>query len=441
MVAKKNIFVLGLSPFHKKMLQTVRHAEDYEFHSLLDYHKVVNPAKYDFDAMLEEAEEQLKSFPGSVDAILHHWDFPSSTLQPILCERFGLRAAPLDAILKCEHKYWARVEQRNTLPDITPRFEAVDPFDDEALEKLQLPYPFWLKPIKAFSSHLGFRIDNEDDFRHAIKRTRRGIRRLGDAFNRALRHTELPDEIAPVNGNWCIAEEILEGLQCGIEGYLFEGKFAVHGVFDCVKDTRHWSFTRYEYPSVWPKKIQNRMAEIGEMIMRHIGYDNAAFGIEFFWHKDTGQLQVLEINARISQSHSDQCIKVEGVSNHEVLVDVALGREPEYGLKRGKYRSAAKFMLRKYHDAKVVKVPTKEEIKAVEHEFEDCIVKLTVNEGQQLSDLRNQDSYSFEIANIYLGARSQGELLEKYDAVAHRLPFEFSDGEPPEDLQFRPVRY
>lgn len=423
------------------MLRTVRHAKDYRFHSLLDYHKVVKPARYDFDALLEEAEEQLRSFPGSVDAILHHWDFPSSTLQPILCERFGLRSAPLRAILKCEHKYWARVEQQRAIPEITPGFEAVDPFDDDALEKLKLPYPFWLKPIKAFSSHLGFRIDNEEDFRHAIRRTRGGIRRLGDAFNRALRHTELPDDIAPVDGNWCIAEEIIEGLQCGIEGYLFEGKFAVHGVFDCVKDARRWSFTRYEYPSVWPETIRKRMAEIGEKLMRHLGYDNAAFGIEFFWNEDTDQLRVLEINARISQSHSDQCIKVEGVSNHEILVDVALGREPEYGYKRGKYKSAAKFMLRKYEDTKVLHVPTEEEIQAVERDFDDCIVKITVAEGQQLSDLRNEDSYSFEIANIYLGAQSQRELLEKYEAVAQRLPFKFSDGEGPEDLQFQPVRY
>jgi hypothetical protein len=438
---RKNIFVIGLDPFHLEMVKRIRHAENYAFHGLLDYDEVITPIDYPLARMLEKAERQLRDFPGTVDAIIVHWDFPASTMLPILCGRFGLRSATLESVLKCEHKYWARLEQQRSIPEYTPRFAPVDPFDDDALSRIDIDYPFWLKPVKSFASHLGFRIDSEEDFNRAIPVIRRNIRRLGDAFNVILGYADLPAEVAPIDGNHCIAEEIIAGKQCGLEGFVYQGKVRIHGVIDGVKDANNWSFTRWEYPSVWPEEVQRRMRAATERFMKHIGFDNSAFGIEFFWNEETDELGVLEVNTRISQSHSDQFIKVEGVSNHEVSVDLALGREPEFCLNQGKYKCAAKFLLRKYADATVSRVPTDADIRAIEGGIADSTVKVLVKDGMRLSELRDQDSYSYEIANIFLGAQDQGELLEKYYDVAHRLRFEFSDGTPPEELQFAWVRY
>ena len=439
---KRNIFVIGLDDFHLDLMRRIRHAEDYEFHSLLSYEEAINQTqRFSFDQLLEKAEASLREFPGSVDAVIEHWDFPASTMLPIICGRFGLRSPSLEAILKCEHKYWSRIEQRKVLPEYTPRFQAVDPFDDRALEKLEIPFPFWLKPIKSFSSYLGFRIDSEGDFREAMRKTREGIERVGAPFTEVLKYAQLPPEVAQIDGNHCIAEEIVSGLQCGVEGFTYNGKPYVHGVIDCVKDARRWSFTRYEYPSVWPQQVQQRMIDASKRLMAHLGYDNGAWGVEFFWHEDTDELALIEINPRISQSHSDQFIKVEGASNHEVLVDVALNREPDFCHDRGKYKSAAKFLLRKYNDTKVIRVPSARKIARVQRDFEDAVVKVLVTEGMALSELPNQDSYSYEIANIYLGAQSQEELVHKYRQVSHALDFEFADGKPVEDIQFEWVRY
>jgi biotin carboxylase len=438
---KKNIFIIGLDAFHLDMVRKVRHADCYAFHSLLDYDEIITPAAYPFDALLSKAEQQLREFNGTVDGIIVHWDFPASTLMPILCQRLGLRAASLESVLKCEHKYWARLEQQRAIPEFTPRFAAVDPFGDNALEKLDLDYPFWLKPIKSFASHLGFRIDNAADFQRAIPLIRRHIPRLGDGFNQVLAHADLPAEVAAIDGYHCIAEQITKGKQCGVEGYVYEGTMAVHGVIDGVKDAHQHSFTRWEYPSVWPASIQKRMIDATERLMKHIGFDNSPFGVEFFWEEETDQLWILEVNTRISQSHSDQFIKVEGVSNHEVAIDVAIGHVPEFGFKQGKYRCAAKFMLRKYENVTVTRVPSTDEITAIEQDFTDSRVVVLVEQGQALSTLRDQDSYSYEIANIFLGAQSQSELLACYREVAHRLHFEFSDGQPVEEWQFDKVRY
>jgi hypothetical protein len=50
-------------------------------------------------------------------------------------------------------------------------------------------------------------------------------------------------------------------------------------------------------------------------------------------------------------------------------------------------------------------------------------------EGDRLSELTNQDSYSYELANIYVGAQDEAELIEKYQRCIRALPFEIDDEE------------
>ena len=75
--------------------------------------------------LLAEAQQQVEAFDGPVHAIIGFWDFPVSTMVPMLCERLGLRWASLESVVKCEHKYWSRLEQRRVI-DEYPRFGLVD---------------------------------------------------------------------------------------------------------------------------------------------------------------------------------------------------------------------------------------------------------------------------------------------------------------------------
>ncbi|SDZ83579.1 ATP-grasp domain-containing protein [Microbulbifer marinus] len=437
----KHFFVLGLDPLRRPYVEAVRDADRYRFHTLLDFNEVVLADRYPYDELLGKAERQLKAFPEAITGIIGHWDFPTSVLLAHLCEKTGLRCASLRAVLSCEHKYWSRLLQQSVLPDWTPAFCAVDPFAENPLQQITIDYPFWLKPIKAHSSFLGFRIEDAAEFHRAIAIVRDGIRRYGDAFNQALAHITVPAEVGTVDGNWCIAEEIITGKQCGIEGSMLNGEYRIHGIVDTVKDSRNWSFTRYEYPSVWPRHAQQKICDAGEKLLRHIGFDNSPFGIEFFWDEKKNALRILEINTRISQSHSDQFIKVHGVSNHQVPVDLAEGRIPDLSDCKGKYQCAAKFMLRRYGDARVERIPTESEIRSAESSVADSKIVITVSEGQRLSDKLNPDSYSFEIANILVGAQNQRELLKNYQQLADQLHFQFSDDQGPEEFQFNQVRY
>jgi len=437
-VPKRNIFIIGLDDYNLEKARAITLANECEFHGLISREKLIEPETYDIQGIIDEALETLRSFDGPIDAIITHWDFPVSTTLPIINRESGLRYVPMVAMLKCEHKYWSRLEQKLVVPEMVPRFQAVNPFADDPFSTLDLPFPFFLKPIKGFASTLGFKIESKEQFDRAIEEIRASIRRIGDEFNVVMNMVDLPPNVAEVDGNWCLAEELMSGWQSGVEGYVLNGQTYVHGIFDCYKDNDRKSFNRYELPSRWPLHVQQRMIDATKKLMAHLGYNQAPFGVEFFWDEDRDKLWLIEVNTRISQSHSDQFERVHGISNHEIAVNTALGLPTHLDRQRGAYNCAAKFHLRRYADAKVLRVPGPDNIRQVQDAVPGVDIHVTVDEGMMLSDLRDQDAHSFEIATVRLGASDQPELLARFRQVAEMLDFEFSDGKGPEPVQFTP---
>jgi len=182
-MARKNVFVVGLNDFNHQMLRNLRGAAELEFHQLLEPALFYDTEEFDIPGMIEQAIAQLEAFDGSIDAIAGYMDFPVSTMLPLLCERFGTASVSLEALLKCEHKYWSRLCQREVIAEHIPGFAAFDPFDDDALQKIGLPFPFFVKPIKSSGSRLGFRIEGPEDFDHAIEQFRASIGTISEPFD------------------------------------------------------------------------------------------------------------------------------------------------------------------------------------------------------------------------------------------------------------------
>ena len=426
---KRNVFIPALEEQQRIELETLRNADEFSFHGLLDIETLVEPESLAFNRLLEQARldlQELKQFTGSIDAIVAHWDFPTSVLVPILCKEQNIPSPSLESILKCEHKYWSRLEQQKVVPELVPRFCSVDPFAENPLDQVTLDYPFWLKPVKAFSSQLGFKIENEVQFNAAIEETREVIHHFGDPFNEALEHIDLPEEIRKANGNTCIAEEIISGTQGAPEGTVFRGEFNVHGIFDQPKDEDAMLYDRLEYPSSMPEGIQRQMIDASRQFLEHIGFDNGCFNAEFMWDEEKDKLWLVEVNTRISQSHSEMFIMVDGMSNHEVAIAIALGQRPSMTNRQGQFPVAAKCLIpHKREDAIVKRIPNQQELEKLRERFPGTKVKLDVEPGTRLSELPNQDSFSYHIGTIYLGADSHEQLRERYNACLEALHFEF----------------
>jgi hypothetical protein len=424
----KNVFVIGLNDFNLERLQHIRGAEDYRYHGVIEPAEVYDTDYFPISDMLRRAETQLRSFDGTIDAIAGYMDFPVSTMLPILCAKFGTRMTSLESLLKCEHKYWSRLCQRETIKRYIPNFTSFDPFDDDALDRIGLDFPFFVKPIKSSGSRLGFRINKKEDFDHAVERLRDEIGLISEPFNYVLEQANLPAGVREVDGGHCRAEEIIGGQQCTVEGYVYEGDVVPYGIVDSIRYPGVISFFRYQYPSQLPYRVRRRMSDISKRVMRHIGYDNAAFNIEYFWDEARDRISLLEINTRISQSHCDLFEKVDGVSHHQVTVDLALGKRPDMPSREGAYPLAGKFFHRVFHkDATVARVPAQREIMEIEAKIPGTIILPQVHEGMRLSDLPEQDSYSYAVAYIFMGAKNQSTLLRNYDRVLKKLKFEFTD--------------
>jgi len=424
----QNLFLLGLDDFNEHELNSIRTSRPCRFVDLLGYDRVVKPTErgIDFDDLWREAHTQLDAFTGSVDGIASFWDFPGSALAAVLRNERGLPGPTNEAVAKCEHKYWSRLEQQAAVPALVPDFCAVDPFADDPLATIDLSYPFWIKPVKAHSSHLGFKIHNADELLSRLGQIRDGISLFGDPFEQFLRHVDVAEHVHAVDGHWCIAEAIISaGRQCTLEGYVYQGETTIYGVVDSIRSGKHRScFARYQYPSSLPQRVQRRMVEAASKVMECIGYDDAPFNMEFYWNPKSDSIRLLKINARISKSHCPLFRMVDGRSNQQVMVDLALGRRPDFPPRQGSFRLSAKFMFRVHEDCIVRHMPDAEEIANVKKLFPEARIHLLARERVPLKHLHYQDSYSFELAEIFLGASSQRELLAKYDTCVNTLSFE-----------------
>lgn len=123
-VQRQNIFVVGLDDSNLPMLEAVPDAGSYRFHRLLTVGEL-QEGEVSVPALMDRARAVLDAHDGSIDAIVGYWDFPVSTLVPMLGKEYGVRTTSLESVVKCEHKYWSRLEQQKVI-DEYPQFGRVD---------------------------------------------------------------------------------------------------------------------------------------------------------------------------------------------------------------------------------------------------------------------------------------------------------------------------
>jgi hypothetical protein len=109
------------------------------------------------------------------------------------------------------------------------------------------------------------------------------------------------------------------------------------------------------------------------------------------------------------------------------MLRLARGQDPALPHREGPYRVAAKWFLRHWNDGTVRRRPTAQEIDQIQRDIPGVTVDVIVKEGDQLCELVDQDSYSYKIANIYVGAGDESDLIDKYERCVSALPFEIND--------------
>ncbi|WP_116247102.1 acetyl-CoA carboxylase biotin carboxylase subunit family protein [Nocardiopsis sp. FIRDI 009] len=415
-----NVFVLGLDEPNREILHALPGAENCRFLTLLDLEEIGQDRDMDMPGLLALASRRLDSFDGSVDAIIGLWDFPVSSLVPLLCRPRGLPCAPLEAVVRCEHKYWSRLEQRVAIPEAVPRFAAIDL--RSPTEPAGLSYPLWVKPVKSFSSELAFRVTDRAEYASAVERIRAGAARVGAPFQWVMDRIRLPAAIRSVGGTAGLAEEEATGDQLTVEGYVRGGVSHSYALVDSLLYPGTSSFLCYEYPSRAPEAVRDRLFDLTDRVITRVGLDDTTFNVEFFHDPETDTVTLLEINPRHSQSHARLFELVRGVSNHEIALRIALGEEPVLE-REGGAAMAAKWFVRSFRDGFLSAVPTRADVARAEARVPRARVEVTARAGRWLSELPIQDSYSFELADVFVPGRDAEECKRGFHACARELPF------------------
>jgi hypothetical protein len=415
-----NVFVLGIDDRNLSILEGLAEAADIRFHALLHRDELLELDQLDLPARLADARRILRDFDGRVDGVVGYWDFPVSTLLPVLCRELELPGPTLEGVLKCEHKYWSRLEQAEAIDEM-PAFALVR-LEDDAQPPDDIPFPFWLKPVKSVSSQLAFKVESEDDFRRALREIEARIDEFSEPFDLILEQAQLPPQIEEIGGRACIAEEAATGRQFTVEGYSVDDEPRVYGVVESVLYPGTSNFLRYEYPAPIPSEIDDRLVRASEQVMRQIGVGSGSFNIEYFWDEDTDRIRLLEINPRLSQSHAEIIELVDGTSHFHAMVQLALGREPRMPHREGKYAVAAKFFPRVFEDGVVTHAPGTEDIDRVIRDIPGVVTVVpSIEQDVRLSELPHQDPYSYALGEIVIGADDSEQLDARHDACLDAL--------------------
>lgn len=420
-----NVFILGLDEPGLAELTALPDADQYTFHQLLTIEELQSGTILLPD-LLAQAQRELDSFDGTIDAIAGYWDFPVTVMVPILCHRYELPTKSLEAVVKSEHKYWSRLEQQQVI-DEYPGFDMIDVQDSSATLPWHMTYPAWVKPIKSFSSEGAHRVESDDDLQAALTEEREAPERVGGAFDFVLDMLDLPDEIADIEGGSYMVEEAATGSQHTVEGYSWNGRVELIGLVDSFNYDNAPSFLRYQYPSMLPEQVQDHIFDVSRRVITQIGLDNSTFNVEYFWNAAAQRLRLLEINSRHSQSHGFLFRQVDGRPNHAVMVDLALGREPTMPTGQGDYAIAAKWMLRHFSDGIVRNVPTDAEVRAIEQRYNAVQVEVLVDAGARLSDADTEDSYSYTLAELFIAGETEQQLRNIFDECCAALAIEIED--------------
>jgi len=419
------ILMVGVSSDEEAWLSRIE-ADRFRFEDLGDFSAADDPTLCRPRQFVRQAvSEARRRYPEAAGVVAFD-DYPASLLSLAIANRLGLPGASLESALTANHKVWSRVFQRQAAPASVPRFQIIDPSRDYRTDDLKLPFPFWLKPVKGAMSFLGRRINSLEEFRCAAAKARCELPPYARAFNEFLAMTPPPinGRYGAVRGDWLIAEELMSGHQCTLDGLMDHGRFHLLGIVDSIRLANRVSFSRFELPSRLPRRVQQQLAAIAERIMLGLGYRHGLFNMEFFVDPRLGEPKIIEINPRLSPQFTDLYANVGGRSLYQHVVQAAAGLPVSLNGVKSPFTYSASCVLRRADDCVVRRLPSQRAVRRLQKEMPGTDVVLAAEKGDRLSDLM-QDSYTFRYGWINLAAKSRAELRRRYRRALKMLKFGF----------------
>jgi len=339
----------------------------------------------------------------------------------VVAQRLGLAGTDPAVIIAAQHKYYARCLQQKIVAEATPRF-SVFPYKMQTAAEVGLPFPLYVKPVKATYSVLARRVESFDELQGHLRFNFLEtliLHKLVTPFN------DLMARFTPftIDAHHLIAEEIMSGVQVNLDGFMHNGKMTILGIVDEVMYPGTQAFARFEYPSRLPADVQARMKALAEELFTGLDYGYGFFNLELMYQPETGRIQIIEVNPRMASQIVNLYRRVDGYDPYEVLIDLALGNAPRVSVGEGAFGAAASFVFRRFDGREVTRVPGRAQIDAVQQRYPDARLMLYLKRGASLArEMKWLGSYRYAVLN--LGGASAEDLHQRYDDIRRELSFE-----------------
>ncbi|QTN25488.1 ATP-grasp domain-containing protein [Rhizobacter sp. AJA081-3] len=258
----------------------------------------------------------------------HHEQF-GALAAALVAERLGLPGATPESVMAAQHKLHARQVLQKVAPEANVASRELPTQYGEPIPE-GLPYPSFVKPVKAAFSVLARRVDSRAELQAHTRFGRRElwvIRRLVEPFERVCRarlpqagsaHRMLLEEPAPAHAS-----------QYNLDGWVQDGQVHALGVVDAIMYPGTQAFMRWEHPSRASDAVQKRALDVARRFLGAIGYRHGFFNLEFFHDAASDRLTVIECNPRLASQFADLYRRVQGVDAHAMAVALARGEAPE----------------------------------------------------------------------------------------------------------------
>jgi hypothetical protein len=329
----------------------------------------------------------------------------------LVAEKLGLPGTAPTAVLAAQHKLHARRVLDQVCPEANLPFAALDcaygadvPHD--------LPYPLYVKPVKAAFSVLAREVRNRDELQAHTRFGRRElwvIRRLVEPFDRVGR------ERLPEGGtaHRMMLEAPVQAPQFNLDGWVFQGRAHALGVVDAIMYPHTQAFMRWEHPSRLAAQVQARALEVAQKFLAAIGFTHGLFNMEFFYDPVTDRLTVIEFNPRLASQFADLYRRVRGIDPHAMAIALALGQDPAaLPATRPSAGIAASLVYRAFSAHSVPRMPDARARAAVLAAFPDALLFVMPKSGHSLArDFKWLGSHRYGI--LHLEARDAAQLRRR----------------------------
>lgn len=356
-----------------------------------------------------------------IDGVVSNNEHFGALIAAVLADRLGLPGTQPRAVALAQHKFYAREVVSRVLPEATPRYAGF-PYDVRSPDAIGLPFPMYVKPVKATYSVLAREVGSFAELRAHLRFSPLEtliIKRLVNPFNRlAARYADFR-----IDAHHMIGEEIMRGVQLNVDGIACFGRVELLGVVDCVMYPGTNAFRRFEYPSTIPASLHARIETLTRRVIDAIGFDHGAFNLEFCYDPERDTLRVIEMNPRLASQLADLYTRVDGTNPYQLLLDLALGRTPALERGGGRFARATSFVFRKFDGRALTRTPSPEQVERFAAEQPDAKLMLYLKRGAALArEMKWLGSYRYAVLN--LGGTSTADLIARYRAACRQLAFD-----------------